>query len=104
MDDTDSIPSRSDLLDQFERLFGSRSPDFERQAEKLQQLRRRVSEQRGEQFAEEWYEVYGSPIELSRLAHARWTELGPNTKRHVVDELQLADPVREEMNYLPASG
>ena len=103
MNDTAPVPSRSDLLDQFERLFGSRSPDFEQQAEKLHRLRRRVHEERGEQFAEEWYEVYGSPIELGRLAHARWAELRAQTKRHVVDELQLADPIGAEMSYLPAS-
>jgi len=104
MDETGSAPSRSDLLDQFERLFGSRTPDFDRQAENLQQLRRRMSEERGEQFAEEWYAVYGLPIELGRLAHARWPQLGAKAKRHVVEELKLADSIGPEMSYLPASG
>lgn len=103
MDDTAPVPSHSDLLDEFERLFGSRSPDFDRQAERLQRLRRTVADERGEQFAEEWYQVYGSPLELGRLAHAQWSELSARAKRHVVDELRLADPIGEEMSYLPAS-
>ncbi|WP_103030287.1 hypothetical protein [Salinibacter altiplanensis] len=103
MDDTDAVPSRLDLLDQFERLFGSRTPDFEQQAEELQRLRRRVAERQGEQFATEWYEVYGRPVELGRLAHGQWAQLGPRTKRHVVDTLQLAEPIGDEMSYLPAS-
>lgn len=104
MDQKGPVPSRSDLLDQLERLFGNQGPDFEEQAERLRQLRRRVRKQRGKQFAEEWFEVYGRPLELGRLAHARWEELGARAKRQIVEELRLADPIGEEMSYLPASG
>lgn len=104
MDDQGPVPSRSDLLDELERLLGSRNPDFETQAERLRQLRRRVAEERGEQFAEEWFTVYGQPLELGRLAYVRWERLGAKAKRQIVEELQLADPIGEEMSYLPAAG
>lgn len=104
MEDARSVPSRSDLRDQLERLFGTPDPDFDAQAERLQQLRRRVAEARDEQFATEWFQVYGRPLELGRLASARWEELGDRAKRQIVEELQSADAVGEEMNYLPAAG
>ena len=104
MNDARSVPSRSDLQDELERLFGRRDPDFDEQAERLQHLRRRVAEARSEQFAKEWFNIYGRPLELGRLAHARWEELGGKAKRQIVEELQLADEVGEEMSYLPAAG
>ncbi|MFB6278557.1 MAG: hypothetical protein ABEK75_03555 [Salinibacter sp.] len=104
MEDARSVPSRSDLRDQLERLFGTPAPDFDAQAERLQQLRRRVAEARDERFATEWFQVYGRPLELGRLASARWEELGDRAKRQIVEELQSADAVGEEMNYLPAAG
>jgi len=104
MEDEGPVPSRSDLLDELERFLGSRNPDFEQQADRLRQLRRRVAEARGEQFAEEWFKIYGRPLELGRLAYTRWEELGTRAKRQIVEEIQQADRIGEEMNYLPAAG
>ena len=104
MNNARSVPSRADLRDQLERLFGQQDPDFDTQAERLRQLRRRVAEARGKQFAKEWFKVYGRPLELGRLASARWEELGDKAKRQIVEELQSADEVGEEMSYLPAAG
>ncbi len=103
MDESLPPPSHSDLLDQLERLLGSRDPDFDTQAERLRYLRHRVAEENSEQFAEEWFEVYGRPFEMGRLAYARWDELGDRAKRQIVEELRLADPIGNEMSYLPAS-
>jgi len=104
MNDARSTPSRSDLRDQLERLFGQRDPDFDEQTETLRQLRRRVAEARGEQFAKEWVAIYGRPLELGRLAHARWDDLGDEAKRQIVEELHRADEIGEDMSYLPAAG
>lgn len=102
MTDEKNVPSRSDLLDQLERLFGSRDPDFDRQADRAQKLRRKVLEERGSQFAEDWFEVYGRPLELCRLAYDRWEELSPKAKREFLEEIRAADEIRDGTGYLPS--
>lgn len=95
-----STPSRSDLLDQLERLLGSRDPDFDELAQQLEQLQGRVAERNGDQFAQKWFDVYGRPFEMGRLAYERWDELGEKTKQQIVEELRVAEPIGDEMSYL----
>lgn len=103
MTDEENVPSRSDLLDQLERLFGNRDPDFDRQADRAQKLRREVLEERGEQFADDWFEVYGRPLELCRLAYDRWEELRPRAKREILEEIRVADEIHDGAGYLPSA-
>lgn len=103
MTDAENVPSRSDLLGQLERLFGSRDPDFDMQADKARTLYREVLEERGKQFADDWFEVYGRPLELCRLAFDQWEELSPRTKREILEEIRAADEIREGAGYLPST-
>lgn len=81
-------PSRSDFRDLLERLFDSRTPNFDHFASLLHRRYNEHKEAGEDAAAEALWRVHRVPLDVAYEAAERWDELDDDTRRSVVGLLQ----------------
>jgi len=92
---SDVSPSREDFRDLLERLFDSRTPNFDHFASLLH---RRYNERKAageDDAAEALWRVHRVPLDVAYEASERWDELDDDTRRSVVGLLQTYEQTLE---------
>lgn len=83
-----SPPSHDDFRDLLERLFDSRTPNFDHFASLLHRRYNERKEAGEDDAAEALWQVHRVPLDVAYEAAERWDELDDNTRRSVVGLLQ----------------